>query len=81
METTGICQGMGIMHSDVTDSFSIVVMHDTLCHKIECSSVGSSVFRINLILSNVKFTGLTGNFSLTLSITLTCLLSFSPTCF
>ena len=36
--------------------------------KIECSSIGSSLFIMNLALSNVKCTGLTGNFSLTLSI-------------
>ena len=34
METTGIRQGLGKMHSDVTDTFSIVVIHGTLCHKI-----------------------------------------------
>ena len=43
-------------------------MHETLCHKIECSSIDSSLFRMNLILSYVKGTGFTGNFSLTLSI-------------
>ena len=67
METTGIRQGMGIMHSDVVDTFSIVV-HDTLCHKIEYSSIGSSLIRMNKILSYGKCTGFTGNFSLTLSI-------------
>ena len=30
-------QGISIMHSGVMDTvFSIVVMHGTLCHKIEC---------------------------------------------
>ena len=43
-------------------------MHETLCHKIECSSIGSSLFIMNLILSYVKCTGFTGNFSMTLSI-------------
>ena len=43
-------------------------MHETLCHKIKCSSIGSSLFRMNKILFYVKCTGFTGNFSLTLSI-------------
>ena len=36
MEITVLREGMGIMHLAVTDTFSIVVMHGTLCHKIEC---------------------------------------------
>ena len=43
-------------------------MHETLCHKIECISIGNSLFRMNQILSYVKCTGLAGNFSWTLSI-------------
>ena len=31
METTGVRQGIGRMHTDV-----IVVMHGILCHQIEC---------------------------------------------
>ena len=32
METTGVRQGMGIMHSDVMDT----IFHGTLSHKIKC---------------------------------------------
>ena len=46
----------------------MVAMHETLSHKIECLSIGSSLFRMNKILSYVKCTGFTGNFSFTLSI-------------
>ena len=34
METTGSHQGMGIIHSDVMDSISIVVMHGTLLNLV-----------------------------------------------
>ena len=47
MEATGVHQGMGIIHSDVMDTVSIVVMHGTLNHKTECRSVRSSSFRVN----------------------------------
>ena len=42
-------------------------MHETLCHKIECSSIGSSLFRMDKTLSYVKCMGFTGNFSFMLS--------------
>ena len=50
------------------DTFSIVVMHVTLCSKIECWSIRSSLFRMSKILSYVKCMWFTGYFSLTLSI-------------
>ena len=68
METTGIRQGMGIMHSDVMNTFFQSGDAWDSMPKIECANIGSSLFRMNLVLSYVKCTGLTGNFSLALSI-------------
>ena len=74
METTGVRQGMGIMHSDVMDTVflsgdawdSIPLIFLKL--GAEVSAVLGSEWTNFKIKSYVKYLGLSGNSSLTLSI-------------
>ena len=47
MGTVGVRRGMSILHSVWWIPRSIVLMHGTLCHKIECWSIRSSSCRMN----------------------------------